>query len=127
MTNGNSFNNGAGGYWNDPYSSRMGYPPVGGMFNNSVPQTNVLRVTSLEEAIMRTSTAGSDVVYFHQDKDVFYRIRVDMNGNKTWKAFAFTVAEGDASSASVSRNELTPLVERISELERRLNEMKEEE
>lgn len=44
--------------------------------------SNMTYVTSLEEALNRNNYPGSENVYFHQDKQIFYRVRTDYNGKK---------------------------------------------
>lgn len=46
-------------------------------------KTNKLVVTSLDEAMMRSSELNSDTVYFDQNKDVLYNVKVDSRGYKT--------------------------------------------
>ena len=78
--------------------------------------TNVFKVTSLDEAIMRTNTRPSDMVYFNQGKDEFYNVRVDMNGNKSWQTFAFTVPNNN-EDLPVRKSDLAAFDERLKALE----------
>lgn len=56
------------------YSS---YPMNNYPVNNyhSTIQTNIIRVTGLDEAIMRNANPGSEMLYIHQDKDEFYIVK----------------------------------------------------
>lgn len=111
----------------DPYG--MNYAPanwsnpvnnVPNMFNGNSQNTNVLRVTSLEEAIMKTNARGSEMVYFHQTKDEFYVVRVDINGNKSWQTFPYSVPNANVN-APVNRAEFDALAAKLAELEAKLN------
>ena len=81
---------------------------------NEYVNTNVSLVTSLEEALIKSTVRGSDMVHFHQSKDVFYRIRVDWDGRKYWKEIPY----GDIvdNSSQVTRAEFDQLVERVNAL-----------
>ena len=50
-------------------------------------KTNVPLVTSLTEAMSRTTDLNSDTFYADQDKPFIYRVSVDMQGRKTYKTF----------------------------------------
>lgn len=78
--------------------------------------TNIVKVTSLDEAIMRTVVRPSDMVYFNQGKDEFYNVRVDMNGNKSWQTFTFTVPNND-EDLPVRKSDLAVFDERLKVLE----------
>ena len=126
------FNNPWGGnsYGGNPYSSSSSWGNNGfGGVNAYAPNppnnfvSNVLLVTSLEEAIMKTPATNSDVVYFNQGKDEFYRVRADQNGNKSWKTFAFYIPE-EGETASVMKKDLAPIYERLGKIEDQLNTTK---
>lgn len=80
------------------------------------PFSNVAYVTSLEEALIRTTQFNSDMIYFNQDRNEFYRVRVDTNGRKSYLTFVYSLPEqmtqtnNDANYAS--------LVARIEALEK---------
>lgn len=83
------------------------------------PSTNVLKVTSLEEAIMQSNSRPSETVYFHQSKNEFYNVRVDVNGNKSWQTFTYNVAGAEIVPAGVISKEMYDLLEgRVSALEK---------
>ena len=83
------------------------------------PTGNVIRVTSIEDAIMRTNQYGSEMVYFHQDKNVFYLVKMDMNGRKTWQEFPFTVPnQNDVVPAT--KGDMQTLLARIEAIEAKL-------
>lgn len=91
------------------------------MFNNQYawqPQvtSNIITVTSLEEAIMRTTTRNSDMVYFHQDQDVYYRVKVDMEGRKTWAQFNYSVPDPNMN-VPATRADIQALAARLAKLE----------
>lgn len=56
-----------------------------------VPQynSNIIRVMSLDEALMRNNVPGSENVYFDQDRDVFYRVRTEWDGRKLFGTFSY--------------------------------------
>ena len=89
-----------------------------GSYGNA-PMTNVIKVTSLDEAIVQTNRRPSDMVYFNQDKDEFYNVKVDYDGRKSWATFTYTVPNPDAN-APASKAEVSALAERISAMESKL-------
>jgi hypothetical protein len=102
-------------YFNSEYGMGSGYAP--NTFN--LTHSNVVRVTSLDEAIMQTTRRPSDMVYFNQDKDEFYNVKIDYNGHKTWATFTYNVPNPDANTP-VSKAELNALVARLDAIEARL-------
>lgn len=78
--------------------------------------SNIILVTGLDEALFRTTVRGSDMVYFNQSADVFYRVKVDYDGKKYWKEIPFGVSPQNAPMESVSRGEFDALVERVNAL-----------
>ena len=113
--------------------NNMGYnAPMSGMQNwygqsqyDGYSNTNVYKVTSLEEAIMKSNMRPSETVYFHQTKSEFYNVRVDINGNKTWQTFTYSMPDS-GNNTSVSRNEFDSLMTRIMLLETHVLGSKEE-
>ena len=93
--------------WNNQYS-----------YNNwDRHSTNIQYVTSLEEALSRSYTRGSENVYFHQDQQVFYRIRVDADGRKYWQEFAYNAPKSSEDATPVVKADLTDIVERLQRIE----------
>ncbi len=80
--------------------------------------TNVYKVTSLDEAIMRSNTRQSETVYFNQSKNEFYNVRVDMNGNKSWQTFIYMIPNAE-EQRYISKTDFDTLVARIEALERK--------
>jgi hypothetical protein len=106
-----NFNN-----WNfqQPFQSSQNY---GNYPSNQMPMnTNLAFVTSLDEALARSNTRGSDIVYFHQDKDVFYRVKVDMEGRKSWMEFAYS-SPNPALTTPATKADIQELLARIEKLE----------
>lgn len=100
--------------WN-PYASSS----YGAQGNSN--QSNIIRVTSMEEAVMRTTARGSDMVYFDQDRDVFYRVKMDWDGKKSWAEFQFTLpVQNDPTP--VNKSDFQALVAKVEALEARLKE-----
>ena len=83
-------------------------------FNQQL-MSNIIRVVSLEDAVMRTPNRPCDMVYFNQDKDEFYRVSVDMYGKKTWYAFPFT-SPNQQDIGPVTRAEYNELVAKVNTL-----------
>lgn len=94
-----------------PYSSYV--PPV-------QPQprlvTNAIFVTSLEEALIKTTERNSDMIYFHQDKNEFYRVKVDLDGRKSWAAFPYS-STNQEENAPATKADIQSLTARIEILE----------
>lgn len=96
----------------DPARQYSGY--------NTVPQyrltTNAIFVTSLEEALVKTTERNSDMIYFHQDKNEFYRVKVNNEGRKSWATFPYSFdAQGDNGPAT--KADIQSLIARIEVLE----------
>lgn len=90
------------------FGNNYGYqPPI---------STNVIYVTSLDEALIKTTACNSDIIYFHQDQDEFYRVKVDANGRKSYMIFNY-MSPNQNDGAPVTRAEYLSLVERINALE----------
>lgn len=70
-------------------------------------KTNVPLVTSLTEAMSRTTELNSDTFYADQDKPVIYRVSVDMQGRKSYRTFEIkdvTEQEVEQSAQGVASN-----------------------
>lgn len=106
-------------YPNTPQTGEQSWynQPMTPMFSafNSM-NTNVYKVTSLEEAIMKSNMRPSETVYFNQSKDEFYTVRVDVNGNKTWQTFVYMLPN-TTSNTQISKSDFDALVERVLALE----------
>lgn len=88
---------------------------------NAQPVSNIVYVTGPEEAVMRATQRNSDGVYFDQNKPVFYRVKVDFDGRKSWAAFPYTVENVDNNATgAVSREEFAALVNEVKELRSKL-------
>lgn len=80
--------------------------------------TNIIFVTGLDEALARSNARGSDMTYFDQDRDYFYRIKVDIDGRKTWATFEYS-EPGKRTEAFATAEALQSLAERVAVLENR--------
>lgn len=78
--------------------------------------TNVSYVTSIEEALMRSSQRNSEYVHFHQDKPVFFRVKVDPEGKKMWQSFEY-IAPNPEANLPATKADLTNIYERLARLE----------
>ena len=109
-----NFSSPFGAYPSNPYAG-SGYA-----YQNTSPtygvHTNIVRVTSLEEAIMRTNERGSDMMYIHQDKDILYRVKVDFDGKKSWGEFPIVVPN-QTDNAPATKSDIQALTARIEALE----------
>ena len=92
-------------------STGMPQPQYDGFGN-----TNVYKVTSLEEAIMKSNMRPSETVYFHQTKNEFDNVRVDVNGNKTWQTFVYSIPTSPENT-NISKSDFDALVARVAILE----------
>lgn len=104
-------------YFNNGYG--MGGAHRQPQYQSSV-STNIIRVTGLDEAIMRTARFGSEMLYVHQDRNEFYIVKVDYDGRKSWATFNFSMPNPDAN-APVTRADLASIVGRLDELEKKVN------
>lgn len=85
-------------------------------YNSQIPMTNVTFVTSLEEALYRASSKNTDMVFFHQDRPVFYRIKIDNDGRKSWAEFNYSTQSQNENSY-VTQSEFRTLSERLAAIE----------
>ena len=104
-------------YPNNPGTTPNGLYENYSNFNNYNTQvtSNIFRVVSLEDAIMRTPSRPCDMVYFNQDHDEFYRVKVDLYGKKSWATFPFT-APVQNTVVPVTREEYDALVAKVDAL-----------
>jgi hypothetical protein len=85
----------------------------------SYPFTNVSYVTSLEEALIRTTQFNSDMIYFNQDRNEFYRVRVDTDGRKSYLTFVYALPEpAPAPTPQANPEEFAALSARVEALEK---------
>lgn len=89
-------------------------------YQNVMYNTNVYLVTSLDEAIMRTTQYGSDMVYFDQNKPVFYRIKVDMEGRKSWNVFDYIVPKPE-DIKPVTMADIRVILDKLQSLESKIS------
>lgn len=104
--------------WGMPQMQQPQYPSQYANTSNwHAPfNSNVITVTSLEEALIKTTERNSDMIYFHQDKNEFYRIKVDMEGRKSWAAFPYTLPNQE-DNLPATKADIQALVARIEALE----------
>lgn len=112
-------------YGNQGQTNSWGQPrQYGGYAPPAQPQpqliTNAIFVTSLEEALIKTTERPSDMIYFHQDKSEFYRIKVDTEGKKTWAVFNYNVPKQD-DNIPATKADIQMLLSRIEILEEARN------
>lgn len=128
------FGNYRGGYNNNPYQMQNGFTG-----QNFVPQvqpqpqlrTNKVFVTSLEDALTRSSEPNTIIVYRHQDEKFEYEIYTDIQGKKTYKTLALTdystaEAHKEQGGILIPENTLNAIEDRISALEGIIFKKKEE-
>lgn len=102
--------------WNDPYWNRTNPMPWNNSYTPTQPNTNKIYVTSLEDALNRAASRGSEMVYFHQDANEFYVIKTDMDGKKSWMGFQYVIPNQDANTPA-TKADINSLIERIEKLE----------
>lgn len=90
--------------WNQPYNT----PRI---------NTNKVYVTSLEDALTRSATRGSEMVYFHQDANEFYVVKTDVDGRKSWMGFTYTIPNQDANLPA-TKADLKDILDRLEKLEK---------
>lgn len=78
--------------------------------------SNIIYVTSLEEALNR-NRPGTENTYFHQDKQIFYRVKTEYDGRKFWQEFEYNTPASVENNLPVTRQDLTEIVERIRRIE----------
>lgn len=105
------------------YTNSGNYPNYGyGQPVSSLPpMTNMTFVTSIEEALFKATQRNSDCVFFDQDKPIFYRVKVDADGKKSWMQFEYT-APNPSKTTPATVADLQQLVARIEILEKQLRQ-----
>lgn len=98
------------GNYGSPFDSYTNYPRE---------FTNVTFVTSLDEALFKVTGRNCDMVFFDQDKPIFYRVKVDTEGRKSWMQFEYS-GGGNNENTPVIRKDLSQLISRIEVLEKAL-------
>ena len=82
--------------------------------------TNVELVTSLEEALFKSNMRNSDMLYLDQNKPVIYRIKVDMNGAKSYATLPYTLPN-QADSTPATKADIQALMSILGEVTGRLD------
>ena len=87
-----------------------------------VPQynSNIIRVMSLDEALMRNNVPGSENVYFDQDRDVFYRVRTEWDGRKLFGTFSYGIEQPVAPGTPTPAPDLNAFETRLKALEEKV-------
>ena len=87
-----------------------------------VPQynSNIIRVMSLDEALMRNNVPGSENVYFDQDRDVFYRVRTEWDGRKLFGTFSYGAEQPVAPVPPTPAPDLGAFETRLKALEEKV-------
>jgi hypothetical protein len=97
--------------WANPYSQ-----PTAPQWALPQLKTNKILVTSLEEAIAKSTDRFSEMYYFDQNKPVFYIIRTGMDMIKTWLEVPYILPDQEINTP-VTKADLATLEARISALE----------
>lgn len=84
----------------------------------SVLNSNVIKVTSLDEAIMRTNMRNCEMVYFDQNGKNFYIVRVDGVGNKSWDVLSYGASNANTMMPA-TKEEFSALAARVEALEKK--------
>lgn len=87
--------------------------------------TNLVYVTSPDEALIRANQRNSEMVFFHQDRPVFYRVKVDNDGRKAWQEIEYSIPDKD-KVLSITKDDIKRILDRLDNLEKCLLNAKEE-
>ena len=79
------FNNFFGGMPQQPIYPQQNMFGGGIPQQNMPPKTNIILVTSLEDALSRYAEPNSNMLYINQDKPIGYNIMTDAQGRKVHK------------------------------------------
>lgn len=119
MDNNNPMNSGSfysGQNYAAPLQPAVPQRPIYGGYQPQVQLiSNIERVTSLEEALYKSNARGSDMVYFDQNKPMMYRIRVAVDGTKSYAQIPYTLPE-QANDAPATKAEVQALAVAVQEL-----------
>lgn len=100
-------------YQYDTYGNQPYQQPYQSMLNS-----NIIKVTSLDEAIMRTNLRNCEMVYFDQNGKTFYIVRVDGVGNKSWDVLSYGAVNTN-SATPATKEDILALSARIEALEKK--------
>lgn len=84
--------------------------------------TNVQKVISLDDAIMRSNIRNSEMIYLNQSNNEMYVVRVDVNGNKSWQTFIVSLQQYN-DATHVSPADFIALCARVDALEGKNSEV----
>lgn len=79
-------------------------------------RSNVIYVTGVEDALNKSNMPNSYNVYFHQDKPIFYRVKVESDGRKYWQEFNYS-GSTQFENRPVMTNDLLDLTNRLKAIE----------
>ena len=84
-------------------------------------RTNKIFVTSLEDALNRNAEPNSEVVYLHQDQNLLFEIKTDMQGRKTYQTYQFAPYKAENAAPATetpyaTKDELNALASKVDEL-----------
>lgn len=91
--------------WNNQYS-----------YNWDGHVSNIQYCTSLEEALSHCNMRGTENVFFHQDQQIFYRIKVEQDGRKYWQGFQYGPIN-HIDNTPVVKQDLTQFENRLAAIE----------
>lgn len=101
---------------NDYYYQGPGYISAWPQSNWGMQlRTNKVLVTSLDEAIAKTSERNSELVYFDQSKPLIYIVKVDMTGVKSWAQLEYSTGVQDTNSPA-TKSDIAALTGKIEAL-----------
>lgn len=106
--------------WSILHSPQPYTPPQRDVWGQ--PNTNVTYVTGIEDALNKSSNYNSEMIFFHQDQPIFYRVKVDNYGKKQWQEFRYQPPVPEPSTVPATQADLTNIVERLDKLEKLLGE-----
>lgn len=101
---------------NNQFSQNFTGYPGSSYGQQSYGNSNIILVTGVEEALYRTTMRGSDMLYVDQTQPIFYRVKVDMDGRKSWSEYRYNVPTQD-DNTPVTHAELAAVLKKLGELE----------
>lgn len=116
MNSGNFY--GGQSYPTPPQPTMPQRPMYGGYQPQVQLTTNIERVTSLEEALYKSNVRGSDMVYFDQNKPMIYRIKVEIDGTKSYALLPYTLPD-QADSTPATKAEVQAVANALQALTER--------
>ena len=99
-----------------PFNTTTGYT-IDNSYQQQLPtSTNKIFVTSLEIALSKACNFNSEMIYFDQNKPVFYVIKTDSIGRKEWAEIPYQLPNNISQPKNLEQK-VEELLKRIEALE----------